>query len=175
ADIKAVDQANTCKLSNMATPKAELPDEIKKADKVDAFSHPRWGQMFIPTYSQFVEILEGESEDQSTPEETNAGKFVTKYLEDPKINAFLWHRLQEQYPQQLESLLQSTLERPNFDLSQDLDPLLKEFDKPLEPNLPEIASIPQHLNDLFEAAVTQVNQSKSKKSSKKGKASKGFM
>ncbi|MGF1493827.1 MAG: hypothetical protein ACFBSC_15510, partial [Microcoleaceae cyanobacterium] len=41
ADIKAVDQAMTGKLSNMATPKAELPDEIKKAEKVDAFSHPR--------------------------------------------------------------------------------------------------------------------------------------
>jgi hypothetical protein len=50
--------------------------------------------------------------------------------------------------------------------------MLKQYNKSLEPQLPEIASVPQHLHQLFEEAVAQV-QSKSK-SSKKKKKGKGF-
>ncbi|MGB3190179.1 MAG: hypothetical protein WBB43_12275, partial [Limnoraphis sp.] len=71
-----------------------------------------------------------------------------------------------------EKLLKAVLERPDFNLEKDLDPTLKQYHKSLEPKLPEIASVPQHLHQLFEEAVAQV-QSKAK-SSKKKKKGKGF-
>jgi len=46
-------------------------------------------------------------------------------------------------------VLQTALERPNFQLDSDLDALLQEFNKPTEPELPEIASVPLHLDNLF--------------------------
>jgi hypothetical protein len=103
----------------------------------------------------------------------NAEKLVRKYLEDPAINAFVWHRLVEQYPTELEKVLQGVLNRPNFNIESDLDALLQEYNKPLEPELPEIASVPMHLHNLFEEAVAEVNKSKSKGKGQK-KAGKGF-
>ncbi len=50
---------------------------------------------------------------------------------------------------------------------------MTEFKKPLEPELPEIASAPHHLHELFEEAVVEVNKSKSQPKGKK-KAAKGF-
>jgi hypothetical protein len=56
-----------------------------------------------------------------------------------------------------------------------IDSLLTKFNKPLEPELPEIASVPQHLHDLFAEAFAQVNksQSKSKKTVRKKKGFQG--
>jgi hypothetical protein len=150
-------------------PKINLPEEIKKADRVTVFSDPRWGQMFSPTYTKFQEIVESK-DPQSFP---NCEKMVRKYLEDPQINFFIWQQLQQEYPIQLEILLQDILQRPNFNLERDLAATLAEFNKPIEPDLPEIASIPKHLNDLFEAAVAQVHKSKSK-DKKKSQKTKGF-
>ncbi|EAW34761.1 hypothetical protein [Lyngbya sp. PCC 8106] len=168
ADEKSVETALENNSSPMFSPKVELPDEIKRAEEVMAFSHPRWGQMFIPTYSKFVRILEAED----PVSEANADKLVLKYLEDQEINAFIWQQLKAEYPNSLEKLLKAVLERPDFNLEKDLDPTLKQYHKSLEPKLPEIASVPQHLHQLFEEAVAQV-QSKAK-SSKKKKKGKGF-
>jgi len=168
ADEKSVETALSNNSSPMFSPKVELPDEIKRAEEVMAFSHPRWGQMFVPTYSKFVKILEAED----PVSEPNADKLVLKYLEDQEINAFIWQQLKAEYPNSLEKLLKAVLERPDFNLEKDLDPTLKKYHKSLEPKLPEIASVPQHLHQLFEEAVAQV-QSKAK-SSKKKKKGKGF-
>jgi hypothetical protein len=71
--------------------------------------------------------------------------------------------------------LQAYLERPEFKLERDLDDLLKEHNKPLEPELPEIASVPTHLHDLFQSAMAEVNKSKSKSKGKtKEKSTRGF-
>ncbi|MEC4985606.1 MAG: hypothetical protein SAJ37_23210 [Oscillatoria sp. PMC 1068.18] len=155
--------------SKMMLPKVELPEEIKRANEVTAFSHPRWGQMFIPTYTEFTQILTN-SDWENNPQ---AASLVRQYLQNPKINYFVWEQLAEAYPTQLEQLLQTILERPNFNLKQDLPSLLKEYDKPLEPELPESASVPVHLHNLFQEAVAQLNKSKSKSKGKK-KKSKGF-
>ena len=64
-------------------------------------------------------------------------------------------------------MLQTVLKRPNFQLERDLDALLQEFNKPIEPELPEIASVPLHLDNLFQAAVAEVDKTKSKSNSKK--------
>ncbi|HLO86278.1 MAG TPA: hypothetical protein VK203_14890 [Nostocaceae cyanobacterium] len=153
----------------MMMPKVELPENLKKAEQVTVLTHPRWGQMFLTTYSKFKTILEADDW-QSIP---NAEKLINNYLEDEAINYFIWHRLAEQYPVQLEKLLQVVLNRPKFQLKSDLDPLLEEFNKPLEPELPEIASVPEHLHNLFQEAVAEVNKSKPKSKSQK-KAVKGF-
>ncbi|MBV8885343.1 MAG: hypothetical protein JO235_15300 [Chroococcidiopsidaceae cyanobacterium CP_BM_RX_35] len=160
AIAQLVDNKSTTK---MVMPKVELPTELRQAEHVTALTHPRWGQMFIPTYTRFKALLE--SEDWQNIE--GAERLVRYYLENSNINAFVWQRLAQKYPTQLEKVLQTVLARPDFQLSRDLNALLQEFNKPIEPELPEIASVPQHLHDLFQEAVAEVNKSKSKSKSKK--------
>jgi hypothetical protein len=170
ADSQILDKAlNQKATSAMITPKAELPNEIKQAEKVTAFSHPRWGQMFIPSYTQFTDLLEA----GNFEEQLNGEALLQKYLKDQTISYYVWQQLQQTYPTQLEALLKQVLDRPNFNLESDLKPLLKVYNKSLEPELSEMASVPLHLHNLFQEAVAQVSRSKSKSKSKK-KKSKGF-
>ncbi|MEG4492251.1 hypothetical protein [Microcoleus sp. D3_18_C4] len=155
--------------SKMVMPKVELPDRFKKAEQVTALSHPRWGQSFLSTYTQFTALLA--AEDFSTV--PGYEKLVRNYLEDPAINVWIWQRLAKVNPAKLEQILQTVLERKDFQIDRDLDALLQEFKKPLEPELPEIASVPVHLHNLFQEALGEVNKSKSKPQDKK-KSSKGF-
>ncbi|ODH03121.1 hypothetical protein A4S05_20860 [Nostoc sp. KVJ20] len=155
--------------SKMVMPKVDLPAELKKAEQVTALSHPRWGQMFLPTYSKVQAILS--ADDWQSVQ--GAEKLVRYYLEDKSINAFIWHRLAQQYPTQLENVLQTFLQRPEFRLESDLDTLLQEFHKPLEPELPDIASVPIHLHNLFQEALGEVNKSKPKGKGQQ-KPAKGF-
>jgi len=168
-DSKLVSQVFSNKGANkMVMPKVELPAELKKAEQVTIITHPRWGQMFLPTYSQFKAMLEAEDW-QSIK---GAEKLVRQYLEDPAINAYIWHQLAGEYPGQLEKVLQTFLQRPSFNLL-DLDQLLQEFHKPLEPELPEVASVPLHLHNLFQEALGEVSKPKSKAKGKR-KATTGF-
>jgi hypothetical protein len=171
ADAKAVSTMLKSKetAAKMVTPKIELPPELKKAEAVTVLAHPRWGQMFLPTYTQLETVLQAEDW-QSVP---NAEKLIRKHLDDPNSNAFVWHRLAATYPKALETVLRSVLERPNFDLQKDLDALLQEYKKPLQPELPEIASVPIHLHDLFQEALKEVSKSKPKEKDGQ-KAKKGF-
>ncbi|BBD66310.1 hypothetical protein NIES4072_00100 [Nostoc commune NIES-4072] len=171
ADSNVVSQMFNSKSSNskMVMPKVDLPAELKKAEQVTALSHPRWGQMFLPTYSKVQAILS--AEDWQSVQ--GAEKLVRYYLEDKSINAFIWHRLAQQYPTKLENVLQTVLQRPEFRLESDLDALLQEFNKPIEPELPEIASVPIHLHNLFQEALGEVNKSKPKGKGQK-KPAKGF-
>ncbi|XGV96525.1 MAG: hypothetical protein ACAF41_27805 [Leptolyngbya sp. BL-A-14] len=160
ADAKAVSTMLKSKeaAAKMVTPKIDLPPELKKAEAVTVLAHPRWGQMFLPTYTQVEAVLQAEDW-QSVP---GAAKLVRKYLEDPAINAFVWQRLATAYPTSLEIVLQAVLDRPNFSLPSDLEALLQEYKKPLHPDLPEIASVPLHLHDLFQEALKEVSKSKPK-------------
>ncbi|MBN3886473.1 MAG: hypothetical protein V7K64_09320 [Nostoc sp.] len=171
ADSNAVSQMFNSKSGNskMVMPKVDLPAELKKAEQVTALSHPRWGQMFLPTYSKIQAILA--AEDWQSVQ--GAEKLIRYYLEDKSINAFIWHRLAQQYSTQLENVLQTFLQRPEFRLESDLDILLQEFHKPIEPELPEIASVPIHLHNLFQEALGEVNKSKPKSKGQK-KSAKGF-
>ncbi len=169
ADSIAVSQLFDSKsTTKMVIPKVDLPAELKKAEQVTALSHPRWGQMFLPTYSQFKAILEAEDWQRIEGSE----KLIRYYLENPTINAFIWQQLAQQYPTQLEKVLQTILERPDFQLDQDLNALLQEHNKLIEPELPETASVPIHLHNLFEEAVAEINKSKSK--NKNPKKTSGF-
>ncbi len=173
ADSTAVSQlfGNSQGATKMVMPQVDLPTELKKAEQVTVFTHPRWGQMFLPTYTQFKEILESENWQSNKA----SHQLLTKYLKDPAINVFIWHKLAQLYPSQLEKVLQTYLERPDFQLDRDLDPLLQEHGKPLEPELPEIASVPLHLHNLFQEALAEVNKSQSKNKGKNTKkTARGF-
>lgn len=171
ADSNVVSQMLNSKAANskMVMPKVDLPPELKKAEQVTALSHPRWGQMFLPTYSKVQAILS--TEDWQSVQ--GSEKLIRYYLEDKSINAFIWHRLAQQYPTQLENVLQTFLQRPEFHLESDLDALLQEFHKPIEPELPDIASVPIHLHNLFQEALGEVSKSKPKGKGQQ-KSAKGF-
>lgn len=163
-DSKAIAEALKSKAPvKMVMPKVELPATLKQAEQVTVLTHPRWGQMFLPTYQQFIAILEAEDWQGLKGSE----KLIRNYLEDPAMNAFIWHRLAQEHPAQLETVLQTLLERPDFELKRDLDALLQEFGKPLEPELPEIASVPLHLHNLFQEALGEVTKKPKGKSKKK--------
>jgi hypothetical protein len=169
ADAAAVAKViKSKKKLSMVTPKIDLPQEIKQAESVTVFSHSRWGQMFIPTYTKFTSLLT--TENPETQE--NSKLFLRKYLEDPQINYYIWQQLTQEYPKSLEKLLQNFLERPDFNLKTDLENLLLQYNKSSKPQLPEIASVPLHLHNLFQEALAQVQKSKSK--NKKKKKTKGF-
>ncbi|NJR64933.1 MAG: hypothetical protein HC772_05835 [Leptolyngbyaceae cyanobacterium CRU_2_3] len=170
ADQKTVSQLLEHQaIPKMVAPKVELPAPLKKAEQVTVLTDPRWGQMFLPTYSQFKSLLQ--AEDWQTI--ANAKEIVQKHLKQPDINSFVWHRLAKQYPTQMQSLLQQVLERPDFNLEDDLDSLLQEYGKETEVELPEIASVPLHLHNLFQEALLEVSKEKSKPKAKK-KVGAGF-
>ncbi|MGG6263758.1 hypothetical protein ACQ4M3_17680 [Leptolyngbya sp. AN03gr2] len=154
--------------AKMVTPQVDLPPELKKAEEVTVLAHPRWGQMLLTTYTQFESVLN--AEDWKSIK--GADKLIRKYLTDAEVNYFVWHRLTEQYPTQLENLLRSFLDRPEFTLEKDLDPLLQEYHKLLVPELPDIASVPLHLHNLFQEALAEVSKTKAKEKAKQ--PSKGF-
>ncbi|MBD1858518.1 MULTISPECIES: hypothetical protein [Leptolyngbya] len=153
--------------AKMAAPHVELPPDLKKAEEVTVLAHPRWGQILLTTYTQFEALLK--AEDWRSVKGAEA--LVQKYLNDAEINAFVWHRFAEQYPTQLEKVLQDYTGLP-FNLERDLDPLLQMHRKPLEPTLPDIASVPIHLHNLFQEALAEVSKTKSKE--KAAKKAKGF-
>lgn len=161
-------------LQTMVTPKVDLPPEIKQSEAVTVFSHPRWGQMFLPNHEKFTDLLaKDNSETLLDKNPDGALLFVRKYLEKPEANYYVWQQLKQKYPQTLEKLLQEYCKKNDFNLETDLDKLLLEHDKPSTPQLPAIASVPIHLNNLFETAVAQVQKTKSK--TKKKKKKKGFL
>ena len=166
ADAETVAKIMQNKNKSMVTPKVDLPPEIKQAESVTVFSDPKWGQMFLPTYKKFTALLASEN-----PDPQSSQLLVRRYLEQPESNYYVWQQLKGEYPSALEKLLGNYLEQPDFNLD-DLDRLLLEYDKSSSPELPAIASVPLHLNNLFETAVAQVQKSKSKSKKKKKK---GFL
>lgn len=154
----------------MVQPQIELPPHLKKAERVTVLTHPRWGQMFLPTHAEFKKLLESDDWQSFA----NAEKLVRQYLESSEINSFIFQRLAQQYPTQLETILRIVLERPELNLEKDFNALMQEFNKPLEPELPEIASVPLHLHNLFQEAILEVHKNKSKEKVAKKNTAKGF-
>jgi DNA-binding Xre family transcriptional regulator len=170
AAIKEEEKVRADNPNKMVQPQIELPAQLKKAERVTVITHPRWGQMFLPTYQKLQDLLSSEGYKNSP----DLHKLIRHYLESPEINSFIWQDLANNHPQQLEAVLLEVLERPNFKLERDFNSLMQEYNKPLEPELPEIASVPLHLHTLFQDAVIEVQRSKSKDRVNQKKASKGF-
>jgi hypothetical protein len=156
ADAKP--QGQSQKMEQMIAPPVELPAHLKSAAAVTALSHPYWGQMFLADYPQLQTLLTPVAAEYS-PQDLN---FIRKCLADPVMNAFVWRRLATQFPQQLQTAIWLIFELPNFNVSTDLDSILSKFNKYLEPDLPDLASVPIHLHELFQAAVRDVSKDKVK-------------
>jgi hypothetical protein len=159
----------------MVMPKVDLPEILRKAPEVTVIVHPRWGQSFLTDYRQLTTLLESAGESANNPETEALDVLVKRYLENDATNPYVWRRLAQQHPGQLETALRRVLNRPDFDLAKDLDPVLESFGK-LEPELPDIASAPIHLHNLFQDALLNVNKNKSKSKTKasKGRQKSGF-
>lgn len=167
ADAKTVQQFLNQPSPAMVAPKVELPAALRKAEQVTVLTHPRWGQLFLPTYPQLVSTL---SSDPLTPQGI---ALLQQALEDTAMNAFVWQRLATQFPSALQTGLRTVLGKAEFDLSQDLTAVLATFHKPAEPELPEIASVPLHLHHLFQEALLEVQQERPKSKGNR-KAATGF-
>ena len=171
-----VDDKTTAKLfdnknsAKMVLPKVELPQHLKKVEQVTVINHPRWGQVFLANHAKFKHLLTA-TDWQSIPE---AEKLVREYLESPEINTAIWRHLADEYPTQLENILQAVLKRPELNLQADLEDLLRDFDKSNQPELPEIASVPIHLHNLFQEALREVKKKNKSKAKGKSKTGLGF-
>lgn len=161
--------AETSAKSAMIQPQFSLPDALKKAEQVTLLTHPQWGQVYLSSYPQIKALLELDT----APTEKDK-KLVRQALNEPEMNAYLWHRLAQQYPVPLERLLQEALEQPAFGLVEGLNPLLQSYGKQLKPILPETASVPVHLHSLFQDAVMEVYKTQAQKPKDVSKANKGF-
>ena len=157
-------QGQAAPSGKMVAPTVELPQQMRSAAAVTALSHPHWGQMFLVDYPQLKNLLSAGA--AYLPADLN---FVRKCLADPQMNASVWRRLAIEFPERLQMAIGQSLELPNF-MSTDLDSVLIKFNKYLEPDLPDLASVPIHLHELFQAAVVEVSKEKSKPKSqpKKG-------
>ncbi|WP_373540826.1 hypothetical protein [Chamaesiphon sp.] len=159
-------KGQTTAIGKMVSPQVELPAHLKTATAVTALSHHYWGQMFLAEYPRLKTLLSPED-----PQYTASDlKFIHKCLADPQLNAFVWRRLAAQYPHQLPTALRQTLDLPNFNLATDLDAILTKFNKYLEPDLPDLASVPIHLHELFQSAVGEVTKEKARPKSQPKKS-----
>jgi hypothetical protein len=155
-------EGQTTAIGKMISPKVELPPQLKSATAVTALSHPHWGQMFLADYPRLKTLLTP-VDSQYLPADL---KFIHKCLADPQMNAFVWRRLATEFPQQLPTAIAQALNlfdllpTPNSPLS--LDTILTKFNKFLEPDLPDLASVPIHLHELFQSAVLEVSKEKAK-------------
>jgi hypothetical protein len=164
-DAKTVSKLlNSPAAGKMMTPPLQLPPHLKKAAEVTVISHPRWGQIFLTTYTQLKSSLANGNNDSSIT--------VMELLKQPEYNAYIWQRLIDAYPTQLEEVLRQEMARPDLQITTDLTHLLQDLGKPTAPQLPEIASVPLHLHNLFQEAVLEI--SSKEKIKVKDRKTKGF-
>lgn len=158
------------KAINMVMPPISLPDDLRRAEAVTAFVHPRWGQTFLKDYVRLTQLFDATDEASAA----KADQIIQKYLKEDAVNSYIWHCFAEDHAAPLMASLGRCVDRLEL-TTDDLDDILAQAGKPLEPQLPEIASVPMHLQDLFQAALQEVGQSSSKKKSKgKQKPKTGF-
>jgi len=163
---------NSKKSIKMVIPKVDLPKPLQRAEHLTVMVHPRWGVCFLEDYQLLCDRLNSQPNDA---EMELLDKQIKRYLEEPGINPHVWQRLVEEHPEPLEEGLRRVLQEPAFNLQTDLQPVLDKQGKGAEPELPETASVPMHLNELFQVALVEVNQGKGKSKSKsKQKAKTGF-
>ena len=161
------------KAMKMVMPKASLPDEFRSAEAVTVFVHPQWGQTLRKDYASYEEVIaQSSTNPEHTEAQTKVDRYTQKYLEDEQVNAHVWHSIAESHGEALEASLRRVLNKPDFEIRQDLDNAIARYGKSLEPELPESASVPEHLHNLFQEAIAAVG--KAEKPKKKAKKKSGF-
>lgn len=170
---------NSAKSMKMVMPKADLPDEFRNAEAVTVFVHPRWGQMLRKDYADFEAAIaqantatDTATDNSAAPEKVD--RFTRRYLEDEQVNAHVWQEIAKAHSDALEASLQRVLNQPDFKIEQDLGEALANKGKPLTPELPETASVPAHLHNLFQEALQIVGKAEKPKKGKKKAKKTGF-
>lgn len=156
----------------MVMPKINLPDELRRAEAVTAFVHPRWGQTFLKDYSRLEDLLARSSAELEAEALANLDRLMLKYLEEGRVNSYVWQRLAETHKSPVEASLRRVLNNPEFDIEQDLEGTLVRYGKALTPELPDSASVPIHLHELFQSALKAVGKGAGKDAPAKKKAKK---
>lgn len=151
-------------LNQMVRPPLELPPALRSAEAVTVLTDLRGGQVFLPTYHDLLNLL---SNVETLPPEAIQHNIQT-HLNNTDFKPFVWRSLAKQHPQALEQAFQIGLEQPTFSLAEDLDSLLRRYHDRLDPPLPETASVPMHLHQLFQRAIAQVKPTKKAKKKTKG-------
>ncbi len=161
-DTKAAKFLKSKQSLAMVIPRLEVPAVLKHSPRITVLSDERWGQVFLDNYEALISCLESYQGDLAAEDRKN----LQIFLEKPECSAFVWARLLDQYPLQLQALLKNYLQDESFNIERDLSSLLESYGKPIEPKLPETASIPLHLHTLLQEAVKKVSVSMSKGRSK---------
>ncbi|MEL7510570.1 MAG: hypothetical protein AAGM27_00255 [Cyanobacteria bacterium J06554_3] len=156
----------------MVMPKVQLPDDLRQANAVTVFSHPRWGQTFLADYQKFDGLLQTAQAERTEEILNELQAYTLKYLENEQANAHVWQHIRTVHGKAIEPLIRTVANQPNFDIDQDLAALLMGYDKPMEPTLPESASVPIHLHNLFQEAMKAVGKTAGEPSNKKKKKAK---
>jgi hypothetical protein len=182
-------QGQTAAIGKMVSPQVELPPQLRSAATVTALSHPYWGQMFLVDYPQLKALL-ATVDAQYLPADLNFirkcladplmnacvwRRLATEFPAQLQIAIDL--TLNPSAPNNSNSQL-PVLSRfhgrgtrperaatPNSQLptpATDLDTVLTKFNKYLEPDLPDLASVPIHLHELFQSAVLETSKDKVK-------------
>ncbi|MEM8502985.1 MAG: hypothetical protein AAF716_07510 [Cyanobacteria bacterium P01_D01_bin.1] len=157
----------------MVMPKVELPNELRTAKSVTVFSHPRWGQSFLPDYQRLETLLTMDASDRTEENTAELRSLISKYLEDNQANAHVWKHIRDNFGTALDPIIHELTNSPKLSIQTDLEQILATHDKPLNPTLPESASVPIHLHNLFQEALKKVGKTASgdkptkKKSTKK--------
>lgn len=145
----------------MTMPPIQLPDELRRAEAVTVFVHPRWGQTFLKDYVRFTRLLHSQ-EDQAPAQ---LDRLTQKFLRSDDVNGYLWQCFVAEHGAPLLASLERCLDGTPL-TPQNLGDVLTRMGKPLTPSLPEIASVPVHLNALFQEAVQEVSQTSARKKAK---------
>lgn len=149
------------KAIKMVMPTISLPEDLRRAEAVTVFVHPRWGQTFLKDYMHLTQLCELTDADSLS----KLDRKVQTYLKDDQVNAYVWHRIAQENTKPILASLERCLNCTNLTIAE-LDNALTQAGKPLEPTLPEIASVPMHLQTLFQEALQEIDQTSSKKKSK---------
>ncbi|EDX84522.1 hypothetical protein S7335_2219 [Synechococcus sp. PCC 7335] len=172
-DNKAAKAILTSKQSlKMVMPKVELPDNLRKAQSVTVFSHPRWGQSFLPDYHRLETLANIAKSDRTEENTAELRSLVLKYLEGEQANAHVWQHIQANFGETVEPLVQELMASPKLNIQTDFEKMLASYDKLLTPTLPESANVPIHLHNLFQDALKKVGKSAGQEKSAKKKSAK---
>ncbi len=149
------------KTLKMVMPKVDLPEDLRRAERVTAFAHPRWGQTFLKDYVRLEELLAADDEPEAID------RLVLKHLENERAITPVWQQLAQDYGQPLEAALRRILGNDAFEIETDLEGAIARYGKALTPTLPDTASVPVHLHNLFQEALKAVGKDAKKQSGKK--------
>ena len=185
-------QGQTTAIGKMISPKVELPPLLKSAAAVTALSHPHWGQMFLADYPRLKSLLTPIDTEYLPADLKFIHKCLADPLMNAFVWRRLATEFPQQLETAIRQALdpsnspnfQSHLPpimsgsvgvgvslplgtaspsgavAPSSALF--IDTILTKFNKFLEPDLPDLASVPLHLHELFQSAVLEVSKEKAK-------------